>query len=90
MSECFHNNTLNQCSVLAGILANALEKGCAPGGSQTKALSAAYLLLRLATIGACPEKYTNVLWNILLDVDKQFFVSDKFLASANEGGTYAF
>ncbi|KAL0272371.1 UNVERIFIED_CONTAM: hypothetical protein PYX00_005366 [Menopon gallinae] len=85
MSECFHNETLNQCTALAGVLANALEKGCAPGASQTKALSAAYLLLRLATAGACPEKYSNMLWNILLDVDKQFFVSDKFLGSANEG-----
>jgi hypothetical protein len=39
-----------------------------------------------ADIGA--EKKLDNLWNIVLDMDKQLFVSEKFLTVASEDGTY--
>jgi hypothetical protein len=40
-----------------------------------------------ADIGA--EKKLDNLWNIVLDMDKQLFVSEKFLTVASEDGTYS-
>jgi hypothetical protein len=39
-----------------------------------------------ADIGA--EKKLDNLWNIVLDMDKQLFVSEKFLTVASDEGTY--
>jgi len=40
-----------------------------------------------ADIGA--EKKLDNLWNIVLDMDKQLFVSEKFLTVASEDGMYS-
>lgn len=87
MNVCFHGNTLQQGSAVVKVLASALDKGgTGPGTAQSEALSAACLLLRLSTSGACPEQYSNTLWNVVLDMDKQTFVSEKFLSAAAEDG----
>lgn len=87
MNVCFHGGTLSQGSAVVEILANTLDRGgTGPGMAQIEALSAACLLLRLTTSGSCPEQYSNILWNVVLDMDKQFFVSEKFLSVASEDG----
>lgn len=89
MNVCFHGNTLSQGSAVVKVLANALDKGgTGPPAAQLEALSAACLLLRLSTSGNCPEQYSNSLWNVVLDMEKQTFVSEKFLSAAPEDGNF--
>ncbi|KAK6638077.1 hypothetical protein RUM44_008502 [Polyplax serrata] len=87
MSSCFHGANLNQGSAVVTTLVNALATGGAgPKTAQLESLSAACLLMRLASSDICSEKQTNTLWNLVLDMDKQYFVSEKFLASATDKG----
>lgn len=89
MKSCFHGSTLNQGSNVISILVNALDKGgTGPKTAQTEALSAACLLLCLANSGACPDQHVNTLWNVVFDMDKQYFVSEKFLAAATDSSNY--
>ena len=55
----------------------------------TEALCATCLLLKMASADIGAEKKLDNLWNIVLDMDKQLFVSEKFLTVASEDGTYS-
>lgn len=55
----------------------------------TEALCATCLLLKMASADIGAEKKLDNLWNIVLDMDKQLFVSEKFLTVATEDGTYS-
>jgi hypothetical protein len=54
----------------------------------TEALCATCLLLKMASADIGAEKKLDNLWNIVLDMDKQLFVSEKFLTVASEDGKY--
>lgn len=55
----------------------------------TEALCATCLLLKMASADIGAEKKLDNLWNIVLDMDKQLFVSEKFLTVASEDGMYS-
>jgi len=55
----------------------------------TEALCGTCLLLKMASADIGAEKKLDNLWNIVLDMDKQLFVSEKFLTVASEDGTYS-
>ncbi|XP_063238170.1 stalled ribosome sensor GCN1 isoform X2 [Bacillus rossius redtenbacheri] len=42
----------------------------------------------MASTDLCPEKSLNNLWNIILDMDKQLFISEKFLTLASDDALY--
>ena len=91
MNSCFHGSNLKQASALIGLLVSILDKsGAGPKTAQLESLSAACLLLRLTSIGECSERHSNILWNLVLDMDKQYFVSEKFLANATDSGIAIF
>lgn len=87
MNACFNSSNLKQASPIVETLVSVLDKGGSGNKTaQLESLSAACLLMRLATSGVCPDRHANTLWNIVLDMDKQHFVSEKFLAAATENG----
>lgn len=51
----------------------------------TEGLSAVCLLLKLATVESGDTKLA-ALWSAVLDMDKQTFVSEKFLTQASDDG----
>ena len=55
----------------------------------TEALCAACLLLKMASADIGADKKLDNLWNVVLDMDKQLFVSDKFLTLASDDGMYS-
>ena len=54
----------------------------------TEALAAACLLLKLASTDGVAEGQFSALWPHVLDMDKQLFLNDKFLAVASDSGWY--
>jgi hypothetical protein len=54
----------------------------------TEALCAACLLLKMASADVGADKKLDSLWSVVLDMDKQLFVSEKFLTVASDDGMY--
>jgi hypothetical protein len=54
----------------------------------TEALCAACLLLKMAAADIGAEKKLDNLWSVVLDMNKQLFVSEKFLTLASNEGMY--
>ncbi|XP_066998088.2 stalled ribosome sensor GCN1 [Anabrus simplex] len=91
MSSCFHGNTLAQGVEFIPFLLKTVEKAVAQPTQVpivTEALSAVCLLLKLASSDIGTDQQLSNLWNIILDVDKQLFVSEKFLTLASESALY--
>ncbi|CAH0556041.1 unnamed protein product [Brassicogethes aeneus] len=79
------SNTIAQAKIFAPTLMKSLEKAVSqPTQSAivTEGLSAALLLLAMAHAQVDVEGGYGALWNAALDMDKQIFVSEKFLSSA--------
>jgi len=55
----------------------------------TEALYAACLLLKMASADIGADKKLDNLWNVVLDMDKQLFISEKFLTVASDEGMYS-
>lgn len=91
ISACFHANTILQAIPLVPLLQKAVDRAIAqPAQSATitEGLCAACLFLKIATIQGDKDNYNN-LWTILLDMDKQLFVSEKFLSMATDDGRFS-
>lgn len=54
----------------------------------TEALYAACLLLKMAAADIGADKKLDNLWSVVLDMNKQLFVSEKFLTLASDEGAY--
>lgn len=54
----------------------------------TEALCAVCLLLKMAAADIGAEKKLDNLWSVVLDMNKQLFVSEKFLTLASDEGMY--
>jgi hypothetical protein len=54
----------------------------------TEALCAACLLLKMAAADIGADKELDNLWSVVLDMDKQLFVSEKFLTLASDEGSW--
>lgn len=91
MLSTFNQNTIHQASVLTLLLTKSVDKAVAQPTQPamvTEGLCAACMLLKLlAGDGEKPNNLHNFL-NVLFDMDKQIFVSEKFLSVASDEGNY--
>ncbi|XP_025837277.1 eIF-2-alpha kinase activator GCN1 [Agrilus planipennis] len=89
MSVCFNGNTIPQATVLIPTLLKSIEKAIAQPSQYPiviEGLSATCLFLRIVTAQGSNENAYQNIWNVIFDMDKQLFVSEKFLSAAtNEG-----
>lgn len=89
MLACFNPTTIAQANVLTPILLKSVEKAVAQSTQApivTEGLCAAYMLLKILTGEG--EKANNLqsFWNSLFDMEKQVFLSEKFLSVASDDG----
>lgn len=92
MMSCFHGNTISQVAPLVPALLKALDKAIAQptqAPSVTEGLCAACLLLKFVSATGEKDRLQNH-WNAILDMDKQLFVSEKFLSLTTEDGELFF
>ncbi|XP_046688091.1 eIF-2-alpha kinase activator GCN1-like [Homalodisca vitripennis] len=90
MAACFHGTTLPQGLELVPLLLKSVEKAVQQPTQVpvvTEGLSAVCLLLKLATVETGDTKLSP-LWSAVLDMDKQTFVSEKFLTQASDEGLW--
>lgn len=93
MATCFQSNTISQATALIPILQKAIDRAVSQPTqvpSVTEGLCAACLLLKIASTQGDKENSLQSLWNILLDMDKQLFISEKFLSAATDDGWCTF
>ncbi|XP_021942062.1 eIF-2-alpha kinase activator GCN1, partial [Zootermopsis nevadensis] len=91
MSACLHGNTLAQGIELIPLLLKTVEKAVAQPAQVplvTEALYAACLLLKMAAADIGADKKLDNLWSVVLDMNKQLFVSEKFLTLASDEALY--
>ncbi|KAK5645448.1 hypothetical protein RI129_006748 [Pyrocoelia pectoralis] len=87
MLACFHSNTISQANVLTSILQKSVDRAIAQPSQAlgvTEGLCATYFLLKIMeSQGDQDSKLSNVC-SVLFDMDKQLFVSEKFLMTATD------
>nr|CAD7433309.1 unnamed protein product [Timema monikensis] len=91
MSACFNGNTLGQGVDFIPYLLKTVEKAVGQATQVpivTEALSAACLLLKIVSSDVGADKNLGNFWTIVLDMDKQLFVSEKFLTLASDNALY--
>lgn len=91
MIYCFNENTISQALVFVPNLLSAVEKALAQPTqvpSVTEGLSAAVLLLKIAASSNEKENNLQNFWNIILDMEKQIFISEKFISLASDNGKH--
>lgn len=91
MMTCFQGSTITQASPLIPTLLKSIDRAVAQPTQPPivmEGLCAACLLLRIASAQNDKENNMNNLWNAVFDMDKQLFVSEKFLSGATEDGMY--
>nr|CAD7392316.1 unnamed protein product [Timema cristinae] len=91
MSACFNGNTLGQGVDFIPYLLKTVEKAVGQATQVpivTEALSAACLLLKIVSSDVGADKNLGNFWTIILDMDKQLFVSEKFLTLASDNALY--
>jgi hypothetical protein len=89
MLSCFNSKTIAQGSVLIPVLLKAVDRAAAQPSqclSVTEGLCATCLLLKLVSVVGEKENNFQILWSALLDMDKQIFVSEKFLSITGDDG----
>lgn len=87
MLATFNMKTVSQLSSLAPVLLKSVEKAVSQPTvpiSVTEGICAATFLLKLLSAEKEKESGFQVLWNALLDMNKQVFVSEIFLSSCEE------
>ncbi|CAH1977085.1 unnamed protein product [Acanthoscelides obtectus] len=88
MLATFNSKTITLVSPLVPVLLKSVEKAASQPAvalSVNEGLCAAVLLLRLAHAQQEKDNALHNMWNIVLDMNKQIFVSDKFLTTCSEG-----
>ncbi|RZC38970.1 translational activator GCN1-like, partial [Asbolus verrucosus] len=89
MLVCFNTNSIEQGSSLVPVLLKAVDRAVAQPTqclSVTEGLCATCMLLKLVSVVGEKENNFQNLWNALLDMDKQIFVSEKFLSITGDDG----
>lgn len=92
MLSTFNTKTIQQASALAPDFLKCIEKALSQPTvvpSVTEGICAAILLLKLLNIEKEKESAFQVLWNVLLDINKQVFVSENFLSNCEEESMYS-
>ncbi|XP_030761834.1 eIF-2-alpha kinase activator GCN1 isoform X2 [Sitophilus oryzae] len=87
MLSTFSSNSISQVVLLTSILTKSVEKAVSQPTqplSVNEGLCAALLLIKLNGSKLEKENGLSNVWNAVLDMDKQIFVSEKFLQAANE------
>nr|BAN20950.1 translational activator gcn1 [Riptortus pedestris] len=85
MSACCQSGTAGQITQFIPILLKSVEKAAAQSSQVpvvTEGLSAACLLLKMSTYTVVDSKL-SFLYNIILDMEKQVFISERFLSQAS-------
>uniref|UniRef100_A0A069DYI0 Putative translational activator gcn1 n=1 Tax=Panstrongylus megistus TaxID=65343 RepID=A0A069DYI0_9HEMI len=85
LSVCCQSATASQTTQYIPLLVKCVEKAAAQPTQVAivmEGLSAACLLLKMATLDSVDSKLAP-LYNIILDMDKQVFISEKFLLQAS-------
>lgn len=89
MLVCFNRNVIAQALIFVPILLKSVEKAAAQPAQTavvTEGLCATCFLLRIASYEGDKENKLQNLWNIILDMNKQLFVSEKFLSVVSDEG----
>lgn len=92
MSACFHGSTMQLASQLVGVLQKSVDRAIAQPTQPavvTEGLCAACFLVKLASTQGNKESCVQNICSVLFDMDKQLFVSEKFLAAASDDGKYS-
>ncbi|XP_031350613.1 eIF-2-alpha kinase activator GCN1-like [Photinus pyralis] len=87
MLACFHSNTISQAEVLVGVLQKSVDRAISQPTlalGVTEGLCATYFLLKIMESQGDRESKLSSVCSILFDMDKQLFVSEKFLATASD------
>lgn len=87
MLSTFNANMISQAVSLIPILLKSVEKALSQPTqpqSVSEGLCASLLLMTLSESNCEKENGLSVMWNAVLDMDKQIFVSEKFLQTTNE------
>lgn len=93
MLSCFHGNLARQASSFIPILLKSVDRAVAQPSQTlavTEGLCSACLLLKIISSEGDKENKFQNLWNVILDMNKQLFISEKFLSVASEEGNYSF
>lgn len=91
MLACFNDSTIYHISSLIPIITKEFEKSITQPTQipvVMEGLAAACLLLKIASSQVEKENSFNNLWSTVCDMDKQLFVSEKFISSASDNGKY--
>lgn len=91
MLACFNPNTVASAAVLIPLLLKAVDRAVAQPAQiplVTEGLSASCMILKF--VSSQGEKVANLqnFWNVLFDMEKQVFLSEKFLSLATEDGIF--
>ncbi|XP_044264698.1 eIF-2-alpha kinase activator GCN1-like [Tribolium madens] len=89
MLTCFNRNTIHQATTLIPVLLKSVDRAVAQSAQclpVTEGLCATCMLLKIISVIGEKENNFQNLWNILLDMDKQIFVSEKFLSTTGDDG----
>lgn len=90
MLACLNQNTVTQANVLTPILLKSVEKAVAQPTQAiavTEGLCAACMLLKILKTDGEKANNLQTLWNALFDMEKQVFLSEKFLSIASDDGS---
>lgn len=89
MLHSFDKKTLPQVVSIMPVVVKEFEK-CIVQPTQipavTEGLAAACLLLKFASLQLEKESSFNSLWNTIFDMEKQIFISEKFITTASDNG----
>lgn len=89
MLNCFKNTSIAQAAVLIPVLLKEVDRAVAQPTqslSVIEGLCATCMLLKLVPVVGEKEINQQNLWNFVLDMDKQIFVSEKFLSISGDDG----
>lgn len=89
MLACFQSNTIAQAVPLVPTLQKSIERAISQPTQAvvvTEGLCAAYLLLKISAVQSDKENTFLNLSSVLFDMDKQVFVSEKYLSTATDDG----
>lgn len=93
MLSTFNRKTITQASVLVPVLLKSVEKAVSQPTvalSVTEGLCAALMLLKFSSLPQDKDNNVQIMWNAVLDMDKQIFVSEKYLSTCNEDSKLPF
>lgn len=91
MLTTFKSTNISQALSLVPSLLKSVEKAVSQSNqplSVSEGLCAALLLIKVSGSKSEKENGLSSMWASVLDMDKQIFVSEKFLQAANETSKY--